>query len=187
MPTPSKRFINGKDANQLRPLTVVRLITFDPTGPNSLKNEYLVSGTCEITHHTVFLSLETGSSFSFDENESHDVYMEIIGYQTPRGIIHTDAQSRILNDNRYDVLINKWKSDNDTCYIPYSPDGFPISLDTTYPTIPDADEALKTWINKFESQGYYSAIDADGTRCRIAFNHIYQFCGIRSERVIADE
>lgn len=39
----------------------------------------------------------------------------------------------------------------------FSPDGFAISREETYPSVEVALEKLKEWIKRYEFQGYYSS------------------------------
>jgi hypothetical protein len=40
----------------------------------------------------------------------------------------------------------------------YSPDGFAISREETYPSVNIALEKLREWIKRYEFQGYYSSV-----------------------------
>jgi hypothetical protein len=40
----------------------------------------------------------------------------------------------------------------------YSPDGFAISREETYPSVEVALEKLREWIKRYEFQGYYSSV-----------------------------
>ena len=40
----------------------------------------------------------------------------------------------------------------------YSPDGFAIDREETYPSVDIALEKLREWIKRYEFQGYYSSV-----------------------------
>lgn len=40
----------------------------------------------------------------------------------------------------------------------FSPDGFPIHPTDTYKTKKEAESALKQWVKRYETQGYYSSV-----------------------------
>ncbi len=55
----------------------------------------------------------------------------------------------------------------------YSPDGFAISREETYPSREVAEQKLQEWVKRYEFQGYYSsnkgriALDELASRCKI--------------------
>jgi len=56
----------------------------------------------------------------------------------------------------------------------FSPDGFAISREETYPSVEVALEKLREWIKRYEFQGYYSSVkygriplDKLASRCKI--------------------
>ncbi len=56
----------------------------------------------------------------------------------------------------------------------YSPDGFAISREETYPTLEVAEQKLQEWVKRYEFQGYYSTsnreritLDKLASRCKI--------------------
>ena len=55
-----------------------------------------------------------------------------------------------------------------------SPDGHPISMTETYDSPEAAQQALTTWIKRYEIQGYYR----DNNRTQIPVNEIESYCTI---------
>lgn len=55
-----------------------------------------------------------------------------------------------------------------------SPDGFPIERDAEFNTLDDANKALRRFVNRFTSQGYYST----SSREHIALTDIADYCEI---------
>lgn len=53
-----------------------------------------------------------------------------------------------------------------------SPDGFPIQFETTYTSMDEAYRAFKTWVARYEKQGYYSSADHG----RIDLRDLEDFC-----------
>jgi hypothetical protein len=56
----------------------------------------------------------------------------------------------------------------------YSPDGFAISREETYPSREVAEQKLQEWVKRYEFQGYYSTSNRDripldelASRCKI--------------------
>jgi hypothetical protein len=56
----------------------------------------------------------------------------------------------------------------------FSPDGFAISREETYPTLEVAEQKLQEWVKRYEFQGYYSTsnreritLDKLASRCKI--------------------
>ncbi len=56
----------------------------------------------------------------------------------------------------------------------YSPDGFPIHREDTYPSREIAEQKLKEWAKQYEQQGYYSMSD----RTRIPLDKLESLCKI---------
>ena len=56
----------------------------------------------------------------------------------------------------------------------YSPDGFAISREETYPSFEVAEQELKEWVKRYEFQGYYSSIKYG----RIPLNELGDYCKI---------
>ena len=56
----------------------------------------------------------------------------------------------------------------------YSPDGFPIHREDTYPSREVAEQKLKEWAKQYEQQGYYST----SNRERIPLNELESRCKI---------
>ena len=56
----------------------------------------------------------------------------------------------------------------------FSPDGFSISREETYPSREVAEQKLDEWVKRYETQGYYSMSD----RTRIPLNEIKDYCRI---------
>ena len=56
----------------------------------------------------------------------------------------------------------------------FSPDGFAISREETYPSREVAEQKIKEWVKRYEFQGYYSSdkygripLDKLASRCKI--------------------
>jgi hypothetical protein len=56
----------------------------------------------------------------------------------------------------------------------YSPDGFPIHREDTYPSREVAEQKLDEWVKRYETQGYYSMSD----RTRLSLDEIKDHCKI---------
>jgi hypothetical protein len=56
----------------------------------------------------------------------------------------------------------------------YSPDGFAIDREETYPSPEVAEQKLKEWVKRYEFQGYYSSVKYG----RIPLNEIENYCRI---------
>ena len=56
----------------------------------------------------------------------------------------------------------------------YSPDGFAIHREDTYPSREVAEQKLKEWVKQYEHQGYYSSVKYG----RIPLNEIKDYCRI---------
>lgn len=56
----------------------------------------------------------------------------------------------------------------------YSPDGFPIHREDTYPSKEVAEQKLKEWVKQYEHQGYYST----SNRERIPLDQLESCCKI---------
>jgi hypothetical protein len=59
-------------------------------------------------------------------------------------------------------------------YVVYSPDGFTIDREETYPSPEVAEQKLQEWVKRYEKQGYYSMSD----RRRIPLDEIADHCRI---------
>jgi hypothetical protein len=55
----------------------------------------------------------------------------------------------------------------------YSPDGFAIHREETYPSIEVAQQKLKEWVKRYEFQGYYSS-----NKGRIPLDELESCCKI---------
>lgn len=56
----------------------------------------------------------------------------------------------------------------------FSPDGFAISREETYPTFEVAEQKLKEWVKRYEFQGHYSSVKYG----RIPLNELEDYCKI---------
>ena len=56
----------------------------------------------------------------------------------------------------------------------FSPDGFAISREETYPSREVAESKLNEWVKRYEHQGYYSMSD----RTRIPLDKLASHCDI---------
>ena len=56
----------------------------------------------------------------------------------------------------------------------YSPDGFAIDREETYPSREVAEQKLKEWVKRYEFQGYYSSVKYG----RIPLDEIENYCRI---------
>jgi hypothetical protein len=56
----------------------------------------------------------------------------------------------------------------------FSPDGFAISREETYPSIQVAEQKLQEWVKRYEFQGYYST----SNRERITLDKLASCCKI---------
>lgn len=56
----------------------------------------------------------------------------------------------------------------------YSPDGFAIDREETYPSREVAEQKLKEWIKRYEKQGYYSSVKYG----RIPLDELDDYCTI---------
>jgi hypothetical protein len=56
----------------------------------------------------------------------------------------------------------------------YSPDGFAIDREETYPSREVAEQKLQEWVKRYEFQGYYSSVKYG----RIPLDEIENYCRI---------
>ena len=56
----------------------------------------------------------------------------------------------------------------------FSPDGFAISREETYPTLQVAEQKLQEWVKRYEFQGYYSSVKNG----RIPLDKLELYCTI---------
>jgi len=56
----------------------------------------------------------------------------------------------------------------------FSPDGFSISREETYPSLEVAKQKLQEWVKRYEFQGYYSRSNRD----RIPLDKLEHYCRI---------
>lgn len=56
----------------------------------------------------------------------------------------------------------------------FSPDGFAIDREETYPSFEVAEQKLKEWVKRYEFQGYYSSVKYG----RIPLNELEDYCSI---------
>jgi hypothetical protein len=56
----------------------------------------------------------------------------------------------------------------------FSPDGFAISREETYPTLEVAKQKLQEWVKRYEFQGYYSSVKNG----RIPLDKLELYCTI---------
>ena len=56
----------------------------------------------------------------------------------------------------------------------FSPDGFAIDREETYPNFEVAEQKLKEWVKRYEFQGYYSSVNYG----RIPLNELEDYCSI---------
>jgi hypothetical protein len=56
----------------------------------------------------------------------------------------------------------------------FSPDGFAISREETYPTKEIAEKKLKEWVKRYEWQGHYSSVNYG----RIPLDKLEDYCTI---------
>lgn len=56
----------------------------------------------------------------------------------------------------------------------YSPDGFAISREETYPSLEVAKQKLQEWVKRYEFQGYYSSVKNG----RIPLDKLELYCTI---------
>jgi hypothetical protein len=59
-------------------------------------------------------------------------------------------------------------------YIVLSPDGFPIEMDATYPSVKKAEEATLKFVERYRTQGYYSQSVTKITK--IPIDEIKDYC-----------